>query len=40
MAAVSKTIEGVGADAPTTTNERGGKQSHVLYRMDLVDGSR
>lgn len=32
-------IDGVGPDAPTTTNERGGKQSHVPYRMDLIDGA-
>lgn len=32
------TIAGVGPDVPTTTNERGGKQSSVPYRMDLVDG--
>lgn len=25
-------------DAPTTTNERGGKQSHVPVRFDLIDG--
>ena len=31
-------IDGVGPEAPTTTNERGGKQSHVPYRMDLIDG--
>lgn len=31
-------IDGVGPDAPTVTNEAGGKQSHVPYRMDLVDG--
>lgn len=31
-------VDGVGPDAPTVTNERGGKQSHVPYRMDLIDG--
>lgn len=30
-------VEGVGKDAPTVTNERGGKQSKVLYRFDLLD---
>lgn len=28
----------VSPDAPTTTNERGGKQSHVPVRFDLIDG--
>lgn len=27
---------GMGKDAPMVTNEAGGKQSHVPYRMDLV----
>ena len=31
-------VNGVGPDAPTITNDRGGSQSHVPYRMDLVDG--
>lgn len=30
-------VEGVGSDAPTVVNERGGKQSKVLYRYDLLD---
>ena len=30
-------IKGVGKDAPTVTNEKGGKQSRVLYRFDLCD---
>lgn len=30
-------IDGVGKDAPMVTNEKGGKQSAVKYRMDLVD---
>lgn len=29
-------VPGVGPDAPTTTNESGGKQSAVPYRMDLM----
>jgi hypothetical protein len=28
----------VSPDAPTTTNERGGQQSHVPVRFDLIDG--
>lgn len=28
----------VSPDAPTTTNERGGSQSHVPVRFDLIDG--
>ncbi len=32
----SLTIEGVGKDAPTTTNEHGGKQSDSPYRADLL----
>jgi hypothetical protein len=27
----------VGQDAPTVTNEQGGKQSAMLYRFDLID---
>lgn len=27
---------GLGPDAPTVTNERGGRQSHVPYRLDLL----
>ena len=30
-------VSGVGKDAPTVVNERGGKQSNVLYRFDLLD---
>lgn len=30
-------IKGVGKDAPTVTNDQGGKQSKVLYRFDLLD---
>ena len=30
-------IAGVGPDTPTTSNEKGGKQSNVPYRFDLVD---
>lgn len=30
-------VEGVGKDSPTITNEKGGKQSKVLYRYDLLD---
>jgi hypothetical protein len=30
-----KLVSGVGADAPIVTNEKGGKQSKVLYRVDL-----
>lgn len=30
-------VSGVGKDAPTVTNERGAKQSKVLYRFDLLD---
>lgn len=30
-------IPGVGPEAPTVTNDRGGKQSQTLYRFDLVD---
>lgn len=29
-------VSGVGPDAPTTVNERGGKQSASLYRCDLL----
>lgn len=29
-------IEGVGPDAPTTTNEEGGSQSAIPYRCDLL----
>lgn len=34
----SRSIEGVGPDAPETVNEHGGKQSAVPYRCDLLDG--
>ena len=30
-------VAGVGKDAPTVVNERGGGQSKVLYRFDLLD---
>ena len=30
-------IQGLGKDAPTVTNERGGKQSLLPYRFDLMD---
>src|SRR5690625_3445203 len=30
-------VKGVGPDAPTVVNEKGGKQSQVLYRFDLLD---
>lgn len=30
-------VEGVGKDAPTVVNEKGGRQSKVLYRFDLLD---
>lgn len=30
-------VEGVGKDAPTVVNDRGGKQSKVLYRFDLLN---
>lgn len=30
-------IDGVGPEAPTVTNENGGKQSKILYRFDLAD---
>ena len=33
----NKTVDGVGPDAPTVINEKGGKQSKVLYRFDLLD---
>lgn len=29
-------VPGVGPDAPIITNARGGKQSHILYRLDLL----
>lgn len=32
-----QTVKGVGKDAPIVTNEKGGKQSKVLYRFDLLD---
>lgn len=32
-----KIIEGVGPDAETVINNKGGKQSKVPYRMDLID---
>lgn len=28
----------VGPDAPMTTNEKGGNQSHIPVRFDLIDG--
>ncbi len=31
-------IDGMGTDAPTTTNDSGGKQSYIAYRFDLLDG--
>ena len=30
-------LSGLGPDAPTITNEQGGKQSHLNYRFDLID---
>lgn len=30
------TIPGIGKDAPTVTNEAGGRQSHTPYRADLL----
>jgi len=30
-------IPGVGKDAPTVVNDKGGKQSHSPYRFDLID---
>lgn len=33
---MSAIIDGVGTDAPTVTNERGGKQSHSPFRCDLL----
>lgn len=30
-------VKGVGPDTPTVVNEKGGKQSQVLYRFDLLD---
>jgi hypothetical protein len=30
------TVPGVGPDAPIVENDRGGKQSHVAYRYDLI----
>lgn len=30
-------VAGVGPDAETVTNDKGGAQSHVPYRMDLID---
>lgn len=32
-----KTVSGVGKDEPRVTNERGGTQSQVPYRFDLLD---
>lgn len=32
----AEVIPGVGPDSPTVVNERGGKQSRDLYRLDLV----
>ncbi|PYE51558.1 hypothetical protein HUB98_05975 [Paenibacillus barcinonensis] len=34
---MSEVVKGVGKDAPTVTNELGGKQSQVLYRFDLLN---
>ncbi|MFB5759002.1 dATP/dGTP diphosphohydrolase domain-containing protein [Paenibacillus medicaginis] len=34
---MNEIVLGVGKDAPTVTNEQGGKQSQVLYRFDLLD---
>ncbi len=33
---VKEVVAGVGKDAPTVINEKGGKQSKVLYRFDLL----
>lgn len=33
-----RTIDGMGTDAPISTNCRGGKQSVLPYRFDLMDG--
>jgi hypothetical protein len=30
-------IKGIDQDAPTVANERGGKQSHLPYRFDLLE---
>lgn len=32
-----KSVAGVGKDEPTVVNEKGGKQSRVMYRFDLLD---
>lgn len=32
-----KIVDGVGQDAPTVVNAKGGKQSQVLYRFDKLD---
>jgi hypothetical protein len=37
MSISGNTVNGVGKDAPTVTNENGAKQSKVLYRFDLLD---
>jgi len=34
---MSANIYGVGPDAPTIANKKGGKQSSSPYRMDLID---
>lgn len=31
-------IEGAGKESPTHENSRGGKQSNIPYRFDLIDG--
>jgi hypothetical protein len=33
----TRAIPGMGTDAPTATNTRGGRQSELPYRFDLVD---
>jgi hypothetical protein len=34
---MNERVKGVGKDAPTTINDKGGEQSKVLYRFDLID---
>lgn len=31
-------LKGVGKETPSTTNEAGGKQSDIPFRLDLLDG--
>lgn len=38
-AMTTKAVKGVGPDAPTVTNENGGKQSATPYRFDLLPSS-